>query len=223
MTTSLRVGLGLALAALLLLASPPAPRAQGIPVYDSTSWAELVAQLTQMGQIYTRQNEELNQALRLVQSLSNQTGYGTSLDTAALAALRTALPPEMRNLNRLHITGNATTPASVGLFNIMANRYGLMQPDAYNPADPTTESAKAWRANRNAQLATAVSTQVVYDNLEEREEFYADAMDELDTRDELKESVDLLARLTAEKRPSADGFNPCPGASRPRDRCNPAE
>ena len=198
MTISLRAGLGLALAALLLLASPPTPRAQGIPVYDSTSWGELVAQVTQLGLMYTRQNEELTQALRLVQSLTNATTYGTSLDTAALAALRTALPPEMSNLNSLHITGHATTARSVALFNTLTDRYGLMEPDAYNPADPTTPAAQAWRANRDAQFATAVSTQVVYDNLADREAFYATAMTELDTREDLKQSVDLLARLTAE-------------------------
>ena len=198
MTTRLRLGGTLVLAALLLLTSPPSPRAQGIPVHDSTGYVRLGLQLQQMLDIYTRQDEELTQALRLVQSLSNATAYGTSLDTAALAALRTALPAEMSNLNSLHITGHATTARSVALFNTLSDRYGLMDPDAYNPADPNTEAAQAWRANRDAQLATAVGTQVVYDNLEEREAFYATAMTELDTRAELKESVDLLARLTAE-------------------------
>ena len=195
---SLRLGAAVALAAVLFLPPPRASHAAGIPVSDSAALARLISQLTQMGQIYTRQNEELTQAIRLVQSLTNATAYGTSLDTAALAALRTALPAEMSNLNSLHITGHATTARSVALFNTLTDRYGLMEPDAYNPADPTTTAAQAWRANRNAQLATAVSTQVVYDSLEEREAFYTTAMSELDTRAELKESVDLLARLTAE-------------------------
>ena len=198
MTTARRAGVGLALAALLLLAPAPSSQAAGIPVEDLNAVGRLIAQLTQMGLQYTRQNEELTQALRLVQSLTNATNYGTSLDTAALAALRTALPPEMSNLNSLHITGHATTARSVALFNTLTDRYGLMEPDAYNPADPTTPAAQAWRANRDAQLATAVSTQVVYDNLAEREAFYATAMTELDTREDLKQSVDLLARLTAE-------------------------
>ena len=198
MTTSLRAGLGLALAALLLLAPAPSSQAAGIPVADAAAFGRLVAQLTQMAQIYGRQNEELNQAIRLVQSLTNATAYGTSLDTAALTALRTALPAEMSNLNSLHMTGHATTARSVALFNTLTDRYGLMKPEAYNPADPTTPAAQAWRANRDAQLATAVSTQVVYDNLDEREAFYATAMTELDTRADLKQSVDLLARVTAE-------------------------
>ena len=189
--------LGLALAVVVCSPAPPVS-AQGIPVNDSAAISRLIAQLTQMGQIYARQNEELTQALRLVQSLTNATTYGTSLDTAALAALRTALPAEMSRLNSLHITGHATTARSVALYNTLTARYGLMAPDAYDPADPTTEAAQAWRANRDAQLATAVSTQVVYDSLEEREAFYARAMTELDTRAELKESVDILARLTAE-------------------------
>ena len=193
-----RLGAGLALAALLFLPPERAAQAAGIPVSDSNAFGRLVAQLTQMASIYTRQNEELNQAIRLVQSLTNATTYGTSLDTAALAALRTALPAEMSNLNSLHITGHATTARSQALFNTLTDRYGLMEPDAYNPADPTTPAAQAWWASRDAQLATAVSTQVVYDSLEEREEFYERAMTELDTREDLKQSVDLLARVTAE-------------------------
>ncbi len=198
MTTSLRAGVGLTLAALLLLAPvPPAPAA-GIPVEDLTAVGRLIAQLTHMGLQYDRQNEELTQALRLVQSLTHATAYGTRLDTAGLAALRTALPREMSTLNTLFMPGHATTARTQALFNTLTDRYGLMEPDAYDPADPTAPAAQAWRANRDAQLATAVSTQVVYDNLAEREQFYATAMTELDTREDLKQSVDLLARLTAE-------------------------
>ena len=193
-----RLSAALALAAFLFFPPPPPVPAQGIPVNDSAAIAQLLAQITSLGNIYIRQNDELTQALRLVQSLTNATTYGTSLDTAALAALRTALPAEMNRLNSLHITGHATTARSVALYNTLTARYGLMEPDAYDPVDPTTEAAQAWRANRDAQLATAVSTQVVYDSLEERGAFYDRAMTELDTRAELKESVDILARLTAE-------------------------
>jgi len=197
MTRPTRLSAAVALAAVLVFPPPPA-FAQGIPVKDSTAISRLIAQLTQLGQMYTRQNEELTQALRLVRSLTNATTYGTSLDTAALSALRTALPTEMSRLNSLHVSGHATTARSVALYNTLTARYGLMAPDAYDPTDPTTEAAQAWRAHRDAQLATAVSTQVVYDSLAEREAFYARAMTELDTRAELKESVDILARLTAE-------------------------
>jgi len=198
MTRSPRIAAGLALAAVLFFPLPRASHAQGIPVNDSAAIAQLVAQITSLTNIYTRQNLELQRATRLVQSLTNATAYGTSLDTAALAALRTALPAEMSRLNSLHITGHATTARSVALYNTLTARYGLMAPDSYDPADPNTPAAQAWRAHRDAQLATAVSTQVVYDSLAEREAFYARAMTELDTRAELKESVDILARLTAE-------------------------
>ena len=191
-----RLSAALALAALLCV--PPGAHAQGIPVSDSQALTRLIAQLTQLGEMYARQNEELTQALRLVRSLTNATAYGTSLDTAALAALRTHLPRAMADLNSLHITGHATTARSVALYNTLTTRYGLMDPDAYDPVDPNTPAAQAWRAHRDAQLATAVSTQVVYDGLAEREAFYARALTELDTREELKESVDILARLTAE-------------------------
>lgn len=196
MTLSFRLGLTVLGLALLLPASPVS--AQGIPVNDSAAISRLIAQLTQMGQIYSRQNEELTQALRLVQSLTNATTYGTRLDTAALAALRTALPAEMARLNSLHLPGHATTARSAALYNTMTTRYGLMEPEAYQPAFADSNHAQAWRAARDAQLATAVSTQVVFDGLDEREDFYERAMTDLDTVVELKESVDILARVAAE-------------------------
>ena len=199
MTTTHRLGGTFALAALLLLTSPPVPQAAGIPVEDAAAFGRLVAQLTQMGQIYTRQNEELTQALRLVQSLTRASTYGTSLDTAALIALRRALPRQMQDLNRLNSLASTPNLArSITLFGTLSDRYGLNEPEAYEPAYPDAPSARAWRADRDAQLGAAVSAGVVYDGLEEREEFYETAMDELDTREDLKESVDLLARVTAE-------------------------
>lgn len=188
--------LGLALAVAVCSPAPPVS-AQGIPVNDSAAISRLIAQLTQMGQIYARQNEELTQALRLVRSLTAATTYGTGFDAALPGRLRRALPHQMRNLNSLHLPGHHTA-RTTALYNTLTARYGLMAPDAYAPADPNTNAAQAWRANRDAQLATAVSTQVVYDNLDEREASYERAMTELDTHVELKQSIDLLARLTAE-------------------------
>lgn len=194
--TLTRLSVGLALAALLFVPPPRAAHAQGIPVNDSAAIAQLIAQITSLGNIYIRQNEELTQALRLVQSLTNATAYGTSLDTAALAALRTALPAQMSALNTLTQTPHLTPT----VYTTLRARYGLDASPAHDPAVSLANphAVQAWRANRRAQLATAASTQVVYDSLAEREAFYARSMTELDTRAELKESVDILARLTAE-------------------------
>ena len=49
MTTSLRAGLGLTLAALLLLAPAPSSQAAGIPVEDLNAVGRLIAQLTPDG------------------------------------------------------------------------------------------------------------------------------------------------------------------------------
>ena len=193
MTLSFR----LVLAALALAVLSPPVSAQGIPVNDSAAIARLVSQLTQLGQMYARQNEELQQAQRLVQSITAGTSYGTGFDALLPDRLRRALPHQMRTLNSLHLPGHHT-PRTTALYNTLTTRYGLLAPDAYAPTDPTTPAAQAWRANRDAQLATAVSSQVVYDSLDEREDSYARAMAELDTHTELKQSLDLLARLTAE-------------------------
>ena len=195
MTTSLRAALGLALAVLLLLPAPPAGHAAGIPVADTETALAVLALLD----IYLRQEDELKAAQRLVQSLTNPTNYGTSLDTAALRALRRALPTQMRDLTHLHsLASNPSLARSLALYGDLTDRYGLMEDEAYEPAQPNAPYAQAWRADRDAQLGAAVSSGVVYDNLAERERFYETAMTELDTREDLKQSVDLLTRVTAE-------------------------
>ena len=134
MTISIRLGRGLALAALFMLAPPAAPRAAGIPVSDTAAFGRLVAQLAQMASMYDRQNEELTQALRLVKSLTNANAYGASLDTAALIALRRALPTQMRDLHRLNtLTSSPNLVRSLTLYGTLTDRYGLSEPAAYEP------------------------------------------------------------------------------------------
>ena len=194
MTTPSRL-LGIsALTVLLLLPSSPAPQAAGIPVQDSLAIARLVAQLAEMARAYTRQGEELTQALRLVRSLTNANAYG-STDAAAMRLLRLALPLDMASLN------NPTALQTITLYGDLTDRYNLAEDELYNPpvypaVDPP--AAEAWRANRDAQLAAATSAGTIYDNLDDREDLYEELMLDLDGHEDLKQSVDLIARLTAE-------------------------
>ena len=118
MTLSRRLGAGLALATVLFLPPPPA-FAQGIPVNDSAAIAQLIAQITSLTNIYTRQNLELQRATRLVQSpherhrLRHQPGYGGALRPADGPAGRDEppqQPPRSRPCNHRPQRGVCTTP-----------------------------------------------------------------------------------------------------------------
>ena len=191
----------------LLLAAVPSPpaAAQGIPVVDTKSIAQIILTLTQLQEIYGRQNLELTEALRLTRSIVGcaappcNLGLGTLHQTPALRRIRRALPRLMRDLNRLGALGaDPNLARSMTLHGELTDRYGLLEADAYQPPDPDARYAQAWRADRDAQLAAAVTSEITYENLEARQDLYDTLTTELNTRDSVKESVDILAHLTAE-------------------------
>ena len=196
----------LALTGLLWAATPsPATAQGGIPVHDSTSFAKIFAMVGHLVNIYDRQNEELTEALRLTRSIVGceappcNLGLGTLHQTPELRRIRRSLPRLMRDLNRLgELDADPNLARSMALYGNLTDRYGLLEEAAYQPGDPDAPYAQAWRADRDAQLAAAVSAEVAYENLEPRQNLYDQLTDELDARDSVKESVDILAHLTAE-------------------------
>ena len=190
----------LVLAGVLLAAAGPSPAAaQGIPVQDSQAFGRLVATVIQLGQMYARQDEELREALRTTRAVTGQLGLGTVHQTPELIQMRRRLPVLMYDLNRLsELATNPNLAQTLTLYGRLTDRYGLLEDTAYEPQAPDEPYAQAWEADRDAQLAAATSAEVVYGNVDQREDLYANLLAELDTREDLKASVDLLARLTAE-------------------------
>lgn len=207
MTTALRLPLLIsALTGLLLATAPPHAAAQGgIPVHDSTNLIETAAAALRLLDISNRQELELTEAERLTRSIVGceappcNLGLGTLHQTPELRWIRRSLPRLMRDLNRLgELDADPNLARSMALYGNLTDRYGLLEEAAYQPGDPDAPYAQAWRADRDAQLAAAVSAEVAYENLEPRQDLYDQLTDELDARDSVKESVDILAHLTAE-------------------------
>ena len=189
----------LVLAGLLLAAAPSPAAAQGIPVNDSAAILKLVDQYIRQGLMYDRQGLELDEALRQTRSITGARTLGTAHQTPALIQMRRRLPVLMYDLNRLsELATNPNLAHTLTLYGRLTDRYGLLEATAYEPQAPDEPYAQAWEADRDAQLAAATSAEVVYGNVNDREDLYDTMMTELDTREDLKESVDILARLTAE-------------------------
>ena len=187
------------LAGVLLAAAPSPAAAQGIPVHDATSFVEMAATAVSLANIYVRQNDELTEARRVMRSVTGALGLGSLHRTPQLAAMRRRLPVLMYDLRRLQsLAADPDLVQALTVHRRLTDRYGLLEDTAYAPTDPTAPYAQAWYDDRDAQLAAATSAEVVYQNVDQREDLYDNMMTELDTRDNLKESVDILARLTAE-------------------------
>ncbi len=188
-----------ALAGVLLAAASAPAAAQGIPVQDNLSRAQIVATVAALADIYVRQNDELTEARRVMRSVTGQLGLGSLHRTSALAALRRRLPVRMFDLRRLQdLAADPNLAQALTVHRRLTDRYGLLDAAAYEPTDPTAPYAQAWRDDRDAQLAAATSAEVVYQNVDDREDLYEELMTELDTGEDLKYSLDILARLTAE-------------------------
>ena len=200
MTTVLHPSLRASALAGVLLAAASAPAAaQGIPVQDNLSRAQIVATVAALADIYVRQNDELTEARRVMRSVTGALGLGTLHQTPQLAAMRRRLPVLLFDLRRLQdLAANPDLVQALTVHRRLTDRYGLLEDTAYEPTDPTAPYAQAWVDDRNAQLAAATSAEVVYQNVDDREDLYENLMTELDTGDDLKYSVDILARLTAE-------------------------
>ena len=147
------------LAGVLSAAVPSPTAAQGIPVIDNASIAQIVLTLTELQNIYGRQDLELTEALRLTRSIVGcatppcNLGLGTLHQTPELRRIRRSLPRLMRDLNRLGELGaDPNLARSMTLHGELTDRYGLLEADAYQPPDPDARYAQAWRADRDAQL-----------------------------------------------------------------------
>lgn len=187
------------LAGALLAAMLGPVAAQGIPVNDSTAILRLIDQYVRQGLMYDRQGLELDEALRQTVSITGARALGTLHQTPELIQMRRRLPVLLFDLNRLsELASDPNLAQTLTLYGRLTDRYGLLEDTAYDPQAPAEPYARAWAADRDAQFAAATSAEVVYGNVDEREDLYDSMMTELDTREDLKESVDILARLTAE-------------------------
>ena len=189
----------LLLAGLLVLAAPGSSAGGGIPVHDSTNLAQIAATVAALVDIYTRQDLELDAANRTVTALTGRLGLGSIHQTPELLHMRHTLPALLSDLNRLaDLPSNPDLARTLTLYGRLTDRFGLLAETVYRPRNPDAPYARAWRTDRDAQLAAATGAEVVYGHLDAREDLYSNMMNELDTREDLKASVDILARLTAE-------------------------
>ena len=187
------------LAGLLVLATPGSATGGGIPVHDSTNLAQIVATVAALVDIYTRQDLELDAANRMVTAMTGRLGLGTLHQTPELLRMRRALPTLLYDLNRLaDLPSDPDLARTLALYGRLTDRFGLLADSVYRPRNPDAPYARAWRTDRDTQLAAATGAEVVYGHLDAREDLYSNMMNELDTREDLKASVDILARLTAE-------------------------
>lgn len=173
----------------------PCPaEAQGIPVYDAAGFTQVVTQLEQMAKDYQKQIAQLEEAVKQTSALTGQRGAGSLLNDDDIRKLRQYLPDNADEYLALGNEGGETSD----IYDALVSLYGLDTSETILSEGDNTPMAHAIdRRNQNIMAAMAASKQA-YKNAGERLELYGKLLNKLDQSGDLKDSIDLQARIAAE-------------------------
>ncbi|PZQ45460.1 MAG: hypothetical protein DI551_07275 [Micavibrio aeruginosavorus] len=183
-----------------ILVFSPAAYGQGIPVYDASSFSQMVTQLEAMSKDYQKQLEQLNEAVKQTNALTGPRNMGSLNNSPLEAELRRYLPNTwQQTLNMMNAQGLGNSAINTrNIYSILEAAYKPLPGAEFIPSDPEGPTAKALdNRNRTTYAAMAASEQA-YNNIAGRLETYESLMEKLNNTTDLKESVDLQARIAAE-------------------------
>ncbi|MGH1377103.1 MAG: type IV secretion system protein [Alphaproteobacteria bacterium] len=180
--------------------SPLPSKAQGIPVIDTSSIAQTILQLEQMATDYQNQIQQLDQALATYNSITGGRNLGDLQNSSAEQDLRRALPPGLQDLIGLNNASGlgASGLQTQGIYNDILSTYQPITGANLIPSDPTGSLASAHDRQSNTTYAAMAASESAYNTASQRLQGYETMLQELNNTQDLKASVDLLARITAE-------------------------
>lgn len=174
--------------------------AQGIPVYDASSFAQLITQLDQMSKDYQKQLEQLDEAIKQTEAITGTRNMGNLANGALEQQLREYLPNSWEET--LHIMNATSLPygayGTQGIYTNLYNEYNPISGADYIPEDPNGYVAKALDRKTATTYAAMSASEQAYNNIAARMQTYETLLNELNNTTDLKSSVDLQARISAE-------------------------
>jgi type IV secretion system protein VirB5 len=186
---------------IMLLALYPLPAlAQGIPVYDASNFGQLISQLDQMSKEYQKQLEQLDQAVQQTNAVTGTRNMGALANSPLEAELRRFLPNTWQDTMRMIDAGNLPNGA-LGTQSLYSSLYKTYQPITgaqLMTQDPTGSIAQAFDRKTQTTYAAMAASEQAYNNAATRTETYDTLLGEIDKTPDLKASIDLQARISAE-------------------------
>jgi len=179
---------------------PTSAQAQGIPVYDASSFTQFVTQLQQMSEDYQKQLEQLDEAIKQTNSITGTRNMGSLANDALAANLRRYLPTSWEDTMNM-INASGLPDGALGtqsLYNDLYTTYGPVSGADFMATDPTGPIAQAVDRKTNTTFAAMAASEQAYNNIAGRIETYEALLNELNNTTDLKSSTDLQARISAE-------------------------
>jgi type IV secretion system protein VirB5 len=184
----------------LFICIPSAAQAQGIPVYDASSFGQMVTQIEAMSKDYQKQLEQLDQAIKQANAITGTRNMGSLNNSSLESELRRYLPTTWEQT--MHMMGaQGLGSAGIGTQNVYNSLTTTFQPlpgSEFLPSDPAGPIAQALDRRNNTTYAAMAASESAYNNISSRIETYENMLEELNNTTDLKASVDLQARIAAE-------------------------
>ncbi len=190
----------LMLSAAILVCQNLEVKAQGIPVYDNAGFVQLIAQVNAMADDYQKQIQQLEEAVRQSDAITGTRNMGDVANGLLEQQLREYLPNTWQDTMNIINSGNIPTGAlgTQSIYNNLYDEYSPLTGSALMPSDPSSNVAKAIDRRTETTYAAMSASEQAYNNVPVRMQTYETLLDELNSSDDLKTSVDLQARITAE-------------------------
>lgn len=177
----------------LFMTLPISAHAQGIPVYDATSFAQFGTTINEMAKDYQKQIEQL-------EAMSGARNAGMLSNGAFEQQLKQYLPNSWEDTMDM-INAGSLPSGALGTQSIFSNLYNAYDPITGEQAyltDPSGYSAKALDRKTNTTIAAMAASEQVFNQTQQRNQIYQSLLGELNNSPDMKNSIDLQARIAAE-------------------------
>lgn len=185
---------------LAMIITPTAGFAEGIPVYDASSFTQMVTQLDQMSKDYQKQLEQLEQAVKQTNAITGTRNMGSLGNSAFESDLRRYLPTtwqETMNMMSANGLGFSAT-GTQEIYNDLLSTYKPISGAELMTTDPNGTISRAFERKNNTNYAAMAAAEQSYNNVSKHIETYENMLGEINTTIDLKASVDLQSRISAE-------------------------
>lgn len=183
-------------AAAIMLGTGSAAVAQGIPVFDTSTFAQTLATVRNTLSLIDQGREQISEAQRLYASmnkLTNVNSYGAILN---LDSVRNLLPPEARDIERMMSGDVGSGDLATKADRILHDANLSTNIEAGSDADRAYLTALEAAGKKSAASAAVADT--AFDVSSRRTEGLEDLRLALDSATDAKEVADLQARIAVE-------------------------
>lgn len=183
----------LAIGAVCLCLQPLSTQAQGVPVYDNTSYIKTLEQLIQL-------KKQVEAAEKQLEASTGSRNLGDLLNDVTNSEARHYMPSSINDLITMQEQGllPPSTAGVQGSYNQLHNTYQPLTPEQINPSNPNYPTAKAYEHSSNTSFATMAASEQTYNNTNLNLQNYESMLQQINGSEDLKTSIDLLARISVE-------------------------